>query len=170
MNADLKPWFPLFEFQDWIYQSYLVLPTVQELDAVPGTAVTATKWAKGVYACGQAFVDPAAEGRYILDGVLSFAPGVTLNVSANGMYGRGATPATFEATDEGVEGPTKGAIYNLFGWIFSEQPITSGAARPNVIRGSVRAVRGPDSKPDFDLGGLPIGTTGSFVIVGKGPA
>ena len=28
MTTDTDSWFPLFEFQDWFYQSFLVLPTV----------------------------------------------------------------------------------------------------------------------------------------------
>ncbi len=170
MKTESNPWFPLFEFQGWYYQSYLVLPTEKELDAVPGNSVSATKWAKGKFMCGQAFVDPAGKDRYILDAVLSFAPGLALNVSVKGAYGQGTTPATFEATGIGTEGPTKGAIYELIGWVIPELPVTNGAAKPGSIRGSVRATCGPDAKPDFDLGGMPIGTAGSFVIVSRGVA
>ena len=38
MATDTDSWFPLFEFQDWIYQSFLVLSTPEENDALPGTA------------------------------------------------------------------------------------------------------------------------------------
>lgn len=36
-------WFPLFEFQDYLYQSFLILPTVEESAAPPGTTITTKK-------------------------------------------------------------------------------------------------------------------------------
>jgi hypothetical protein len=47
MATDTDSWFPLFEFQDWFYQSFLLLPTTEETGALPGTAVTAKKMGKG---------------------------------------------------------------------------------------------------------------------------
>jgi hypothetical protein len=85
---------------------------------------------------------------YTLDGTLSFRPGIELKVSAEGVLGSGNTPATFEATGVGTEGPTKGAIYELLGWVFAEQPIVAGGGRVLSVRGSVRALRGPDTKPE----------------------
>lgn len=167
MAIDTDSWFPLFEFQDWFYQSFLVLPTDEENDALPGTTVTAKKWAKGEFLCGQAF--KTADG-YTLGGTLSFRPGVELAVSAKGAFGIGNNPAPFEATGTGTEGPTKGAIYQLVGWVFPEQPIQNNAARVLSVRGSVRAVRGPDTKPENDLGGMPVGTVGTFLIVSRRPA
>jgi hypothetical protein len=167
MATDTDSWFPLFEFQDWMYQSFLVLPTEEENDAQSGTAVTARKWAKGDFRCGQAF--RTADG-YTLDGTLSFRPGVELTVSAKGTLGTGNNPAPFEATGTGTEGPIKGAIYQLVGWVFPQKPIHSGAARPLSIKGSVWAVRGPDTKPGFEPGGMPVGTVGAFIIVSRGPA
>jgi hypothetical protein len=155
-------WFPLFEFQDWIYQSYLVLPTSEENSAPPGTAVTAKKWAKGMVALGQAFNSP--EG-YTLGGNLSFGVGIELAVSAKGVLGFENTPATFEATGTGTEGRTKGAIYQLVGWVFAEQPVVNGGGRVLSVHGSVRAVRGPNAKPEAELGGMPLGTVGSFEIL-----
>ena len=35
-----------------------------------------------------------------------------------------------------------------------------------TAEGAVRAVRGPDARPDPELGGMPLGTVGAFVIVG----
>jgi hypothetical protein len=158
-------WFPLFEFQDWTYQSFLVLPTPEEDAALAGTAVTAKKWAKGELLCGQAFRDSVAGSEgYKLDGTLSFRPGVELNVSAKGALGDATMPGTFEATGIGTQGPAKGAIYHLVGVLFPEPPIQKTAARVLSIRGFVRAVRGPDTKPDLDLGGMPLGTVGTFVI------
>lgn len=167
MTTETHAWFPLFEFQDWMYQSFLVLPTSEENDAVPGTAVTAKKWAKGTLLCGQAF---KTADRYILDGTLSFRPGVELTVSAKGVLGTEDNPATFEATGTGTEGPTKGAIYQLVGWVFPEEPIQNDAGRVLSVRGSIWAVRGPDTKPEIELGGMPVGTVGSFVIVSRGAA
>jgi hypothetical protein len=168
MATNTDTWFPLFEFQEWIYQSFLVLPTPEEDDALPGTEVTAKKWAKGTFLCGQAF--RAAES-YTLGGALAFRPGVELSVSAKGALGTGSNPAPFEATGTGTEGPTKGAIYRLVGWAFPQEPIENGAARVLSIRGSVWAVRGPDAKPEIELGGMPARTTvGAFVIVSRGPA
>jgi hypothetical protein len=167
MATDINsPWFPLFEFQDWIYQSFLILPTPEESSALPGTAITSNKWAKGMFVCGQAF--KAADG-YTLSGTLSFdsppaPPGTELQVSVKGALGPGNAPATFEATGAGTEGVTKGAIYRLFGWVFPEEPVVQGAGRVLSIRGSVWAVRGPDTKPDIELGRMPIGTVGAFVI------
>ncbi len=78
-----------------------MLPTPEENDALPGTSVTAKKWAKGTLLCGQAF---KVAGGYTLDGTLSFRPGVELKVSARGALGSGNSPATFEATGTGWKG------------------------------------------------------------------
>lgn len=160
------PWFPLFEFQDWIYQSFLVLPTPEENFALPGAAIAAKKWAKGTFGCGQAF--NSSDG-YTLDGILSFdsppaPPGTQLIVSVKGALGSGNTPATFEATGTGTGGVTKGAIYKLVGWVFPEDPVVQGGGRVLSVRGSVRAVRGPDTNPEIELGRMPVGTVGAFVI------
>jgi hypothetical protein len=156
-------WFPLFEFQDWTYQSVLVLPTPEENTAAPGAGVTAKKWAQGSLFLGQAIKAP--EDGYTLGGRLEFRPGVELEVSAKGALGSENTPASFEATGTGTKEPTKGAIYQLIGWVFPEQPIVQGAGRVLSIRGSVRAVRGPDTNPEMDLGGMPVGeTVGSFIV------
>jgi hypothetical protein len=162
-NTD-SSWFPLFEFQDYIYQSFLVLPMPEENAASPGATVTAKKWAKGDFICGQAFGGVGGSGAYSLDGILRFKPGVELKVSAKGFNGSGNAPASFEATGTGTEGPTKGAVYSLVGWVFPEEPMGEGSARVLMIRGSVRAVRGADTKPELDLGGMPLGTVGAFVI------
>ena len=162
MPTETDVWFPLFEFQDYIYQSFLVLPTAEENDAPAGSAVTAKKWGKGAFSCGQAF--RTADG-YQLEGSLSFRPGVELAVSAKGTFGKGNSPASFEATGIGTQGPTKGAIHNLSGWVFPEEPIQNGAARVLSIQGVILAVRGPDTGPAIALGGGAAGTTvGVFVI------
>lgn len=160
-DADSR-WFPLFEFQDWIYQSVLLLPTSEEDAALPGAGVTAKKWAKGSLFLGQAFT--AGDNGYTLGGRLSFAAGIELEVTAAGTLGYGNAPASFESTGTGTADKSKGAIYQLTGWVFAEEP-AQGAGRVVSIRGSVRAVRGPDTKPETELGGLPAVTTvGSFAV------
>ncbi len=165
MTRDTDSWFPLFEFQDW---SYVSVSSGQSDDADDSGAAAAPpiEWAKGDFLCGQAFT--AADG-YTLGGVLSFRPGVQLEVSAKGTLGVGSNPCSFFGTGTGTTGPTKGAVYEFIGWVFPGN-IQSGAARPVSISGSVRAVRGPDTSPEKELGGLPIGTAGAFKIVSRGPA
>lgn len=87
-----------------------------------------------------------------------------MEVSAKGRLGSGVAPATFEATGTGIDGKTKGAIYHLVGWVFPELPIVNQAGRILGVRGSIRAVRGPDSNPELDLGKMPLDTVGTFVI------
>ncbi len=105
-------WFPLFELQDWTYQSVLVLPTSEDNAAAPGAGVTAKKWANGSLFLGQAFEAPE-EGYNLPGGRLEFAPGADLEVSAKGTKGSGNAPASFEGTGIGTVGPLKGAIYQL---------------------------------------------------------
>jgi hypothetical protein len=165
MEREAGSWFPLFEFQDYSYQSFLLLPTAEQDQAAPGAAIDGKKWAKGTLLCGQAF---DTGGGYRLDGTLSFRPGIELAVSAKGALGKGDAPATFEATGTGIDGPLKGAIYELVGWVFPELPIANAAGRVLSVRGSVRAVRGPDAKPEAEAGGMPLGTVGAFVITRAG--
>ena len=162
-----KPWFPLFEFAEWTYSSTLVLPTDEQSIAAPGAAVTARKWAMGKLEVGQAFVAPGS--RYTLDGTLSFAPGVSLDVSASGVLGLDDEPATFEAIGVGTHGITKGARYVLVGWAFPDLPIQNNGGRVQTVLGSVRAVRGPNAAPGRELGQMPLGTVGSFVITRTQP-
>lgn len=158
-------WFPLYEFQEFVYQSFLVLPTPAEIAASPGAAVTAKKWAKGDFLQGQAF--QGAENTYTLSATLQFDSGPKLDVSIKGNQGIGHSPGTFEAIGTGVEGPLKGAIYSLSGWVFPEEPITNNSARVLKVCGSVRAVRGTDAKPEIEPGGMPLGTVGYFTITRK---
>jgi hypothetical protein len=124
--------------------------------------MTAKKWARGTLALGQAFTAP--DGGYTVSGLLTFAPGIALAVSGHGVRRSGNAPASFAATGVGTEGVTLGAIYDLVGWVFPEEPIVNDAGRVLTIRGSVRAVRGPDSNPGIDLGKMPLGTVGAFSI------
>jgi hypothetical protein len=94
MPATKDSWFPLFEFQDWSYQSSLVLPTPAEKAAPPGGAVTAKKWAKGTLFCGQAM---KTQDGYTLSGRLAFRPGLELAVEAKGSLGAAGIPASSAA-------------------------------------------------------------------------
>jgi hypothetical protein len=89
-------------------------------------------------------------------------------VSVQGALGSGNAPATFEATGTGTQGITKGTIYKLVGWVFPEEPVVQGAGRVLSVRGSVRAVRGPDTNSEIELGKMPVGTVGAFVIARAG--
>ena len=142
----------------WNYQSFLVLPTEAELAGPPGTAVTARTWAKG------RLVVPEAAGEF--RGELTFAPGVTLSLHGHIAAATDLVPATLEATGEGLEGVTRGAIYTLRGWI-----VASSSNGQQQVRGGVLAVRGPaipGTDPvqfaDRELAGQPIGTAGAFVL------
>lgn len=156
--ADEQTYTPAFEFEKWQYQSYLVLPTSQESKADAGTPVTANKWAKG-----NLTLSDSPDG-YAAAGFLDFPargglPGVRLNVSVSGAPGKGDTPATFEAIGVSRDGPTKGAEYQLVGWVFRDDN-----GKVKSVAGSVRAVHGPHARPDFELGGMPVGTVGAFEI------
>ena len=154
-------WFPLFEFQDWHYQSYLALPQPADDDALAGSAVNARKWSAGAFSCGQAF---RSDDGYTLQGTLVFRPQFELSISARGILGTGESPAGFEATATGVQGDLKGMVSELVGWVVPELPVANGAARVLRIQGAIRAVRGTDAKPDVDPSGMPMGSVGSFVI------
>jgi hypothetical protein len=139
----------------WDYRSFLVLPTDAELAGPPGTAVTARTWAKG------SLLVPAGNGAEFR-AELSFAPGVTLDLSGRIAAATALIPATLDATGEGLAGPTRGAVYAIRGWIVADG---------QQVRGSVLAVRGPaipGSDPvqfaDRELAGQPIGTVGQFVL------
>lgn len=138
----------------WSYQSFLILPTATELDAPPGTFVTTKKWALGQLAISDNTNDE-------FSGELVFAPGVKLNVKGRVLLSTNSTPLGIEAIGEGLEGPTKGAIYRINGWVVP--PSSNQTKRPN-IHGSVLAIRGSDSKPDVELGGKPVGTVGAFIL------
>jgi hypothetical protein len=162
MSTSITSWFPLFEFQDWTYQAFLLLPTPLEDAAAAGGAVSARKWSRGDLMCGQAF---AATDGYTLSGTLVFAEDLQLDVVASGTSGRGTAPGTFLATGTGTSGKLKGMVSELTGWVFPELPSSSdSAARVLSVRGSIRAVRGTDTDPEHDPSGLPLGTVGAFVI------
>jgi hypothetical protein len=144
---------PAFEFQDWTYQSFLVLPNDEELSGTVGTGVTARKWAMG-----RLRLSDSPDG-YEANGFLDFRPGVQLRIPVKGVPGKDGIPATFAASGVDEDGVTKGSEYQLMGWAFAG---TDGKAES--VWGSVRAVCGPDSSPGTELGRMPVGTVGSFTI------
>ncbi len=150
MNSDVY-FIPAFE-GSWNYQSFLLLPTDEQLAAAPGTEVSAKKWAKGELLLADGVEMEAA-------GQLTFAPGVELNVNLTFTPGEGGKPAEFKGTGTGVEGPTKGAVYQLNGWALPD-----ATGKLACVRGSVRAARGLDATPDAEPGGMPVGTIGTFTI------
>jgi hypothetical protein len=165
MNADPNArWFPLFEFQDWTYQSTVVLPSPANDHALPGTSLPARKWAKGALILGQAHKH---DHGYEVGGCLSFGPGYELEITARGALGASGIPATFEGTGTALHGKPRGVVYDLIGRVFPEEPIQHGAARVLRIQGAVWAIRGPDVQPEIELGGLPVGTIGVFRIERK---
>lgn len=141
-----------FGGQEWQYQSYLVLPDEAQLAAEPQVAVCARKWAKGKLA----LTDSSPGSQSV--GTLSFKVGVELKIVVKWTAGSGSTPGSFETTGLGV-GVTKGAEYQLNGWVFR-----GADGKIEKVTGAVRAVRGPDAKPEIELGGMPVGTVGYFEI------
>ena len=144
---------PAFEFQDWNYQSFLILPTPDEGKAQPGSSVTAKKWAMG-----KLTLSDSPDG-YEANGFLDFGSGVRLEVKVNFQPGEDGAPASFEANGIGEEGLAIGSHYHLTGWAF---PGSDG--KVEHVQGAIRAVRGPDSDPQIELGQMPIGTVGAFHI------
>jgi len=176
MKPQVTPetWFPLFEFQEWTYQSTVL--TATPVAAASGTPLSARIWGAGKFECGQAFRDveggmaplgaeaQAPSEGYTLAGRLIFRPGVELAVTVCGRLGIGDAPAHFEATAVANDGPMAGAVSKLIGWAFPELPIRNAAAPVVAIRGAVWVVRGTDATPLTEPGGMPVGTVGSFVI------
>ena len=147
-TAQETTWFPVFEFQDYTYESDLLTNST-------------CRWARGDLHTAQARRTPDG---YTLNGTLIFAPGLVLDIAVTGTLGDQNEPATFQGSGTGWSGRTRGALYRLTGWAFPEHPIRNGVARVLSIRGAVVAVRGPDAEPCTDLAGMPCGTVGFFNI------
>lgn len=152
-------WIPKFWMQDWIYQSFLILPTTTEASSPPGTAVTTKKWAKGnLYLETSIDIDKDAVGFLTFptrDG--------DIRLSVKAFVEKGTDPAKFEAVGEVQDAsPAKGASYKLFGWAFRGED-----DKVAKVQGSVIAVRGSEVRQDIELGGMPIGTVGAFTITSR---
>lgn len=157
MSTASAIWTPQFWMHGWSYQSFLILPTPSEKAAPPGSAVTAKTWAKG-----RLNLETSTDlGKPDAVGLLIFptAQG-ELKLRVKASVEEGIDVAKFEATGEVVDDvPAKGTVYELVGWAFRGKDDKVAA-----VRGSVMAVRGPDARPDIELGGQPIGTVGAFII------
>ena len=163
MPSDSRaPWFPLFEFADFTYWTFLVLPEAEELMGLMGGPVTAKFSSIGSISFGQAFKE--ADDRYRVSGWIDTS-GRRIEVNATGQLRPDATPATFEAACEEVDGEKRTAVCELVGWVFPQEPIQYGAARVLNIRGSVRMVSGTDPAAPAGVGGVRRGDVGLFEIV-----
>ena len=164
MPSDSRaPWFPLFEFADFTYRTFLVLPEAEELMGLLGGPVTAKFSSIGSISFGQAFKE--ADDRYRVSGWIDTSGRPRIEVNATGQLRSDATPATFEATCEEADGEKRTVVCELVGWVFPQEPIQSGAARVLNIRGSVRMVSGTDTAPPAGVGGVRRGDVGLFEIV-----
>lgn len=153
-------WTPQFWMQNWTYQSFLILPTDPEKIALPGSAITTKKWAKGNLHL-QTSIDLDNSDAI---GFLTFSTrDGDAKLSVKASVEKGIDPVKFEATGEVQDAiPAKGAVYKLLGWAFR-----GADDKVAKVEGSVIAVRGPDARPDVELGGMPIGTVGAFVITSR---
>lgn len=149
----MSVFFPSFEFQDWVYRSFLT-PAAGESNANTGLPVAVRMWA-----IGKLMISDSPDSGFDSTGSLSLSPGVKLRVTVKVIPGEDDIPATFEAIGMGVDGISKGARYHLTGLAFR-----GNDGKVESVHGSVRAVRGPDTNPDVELGKMPVGTVGWFVI------
>jgi hypothetical protein len=140
---------------NWDYQSFLILPSDEEWALNPETSVTAKKWAKGTLV-----IVSNTDNEF--SGELIFTETVKLRVKGKILPATKSNPAVLDAVGEATEGLGKGAIYKISGWI---NPLSPNQTDLTQVNGSVLAVRGPDSSPEKELGGMPIGTVGAFVLV-----
>jgi hypothetical protein len=162
-NDSRAPWFPLFEFADFTYWTFSVVPEAEELMGLLGGPVTAKFASIGSISFGQAFKE--AGDRYRVSGWIDASGRPRIEVNATGELRPAVTPATFEATCEEVDGEKRTTVCELVGWVFPQEPIQYGAARVLNIRGSVRMVGGPDIPPAAGVGGVQRGDVGLFEIV-----
>jgi len=135
----------------WDYQSFLILSASPREDTSPGSPPAPRKWATGTLTVPLG-TSPDVRGE------LTFAPAITLTVQGRITPASDVSPSVFVATGEGSIGPTKGALYQIAGTAITD------ANKRQSIHGWVLAVRGPDTHPETELGGMPIGTVGTFVL------
>jgi hypothetical protein len=142
----------------WVYQSFLLQPTGQDLENKAGSTVNARKWAMGDLSLTD------GPGECEASGTLVFGEKpeekAELKVTVTGTPGHGLSPATFEAVGEGVDGPMAGARYLLRGFA-----IRGNDGKLGRVHGSVFVIAGTRDKPAFEPGGMPVGTAGTFTIV-----
>jgi hypothetical protein len=137
----------------WLYQSFLLQPTDPDVLNGTGSLVSVRRWAIGELRLQD------GPGLCEARGILDLGNGRTLQVAVTGAPGGGLSPAAFEAIGEGVEGPLAGARYLLRGFA-----IRGNDGRLNRVHGSVFVIAGTKDRPDFEPGGMPVGTAGTFMI------
>lgn len=131
---------------EWNYNSYLLIPTMEQFDGAPPMPTNAVKWAKGKLIVAD---ETPAQGRLV------FQTGVELAVELS--LEKHDDQTVFHAKGVGMAGVTLGAIYHLSGWAHLN---ADGGVRE--LSGGVLAVRGPDARPVIELGGQAVGTVGYF--------
>lgn len=152
-------WTPSFGMQGWVYQSFLVLPSEPEKQSPPGSSITAKKWAKGRLYLEDAIDLPPLPS--VIGSLVFPTPNGDIKLNVKAFVEKGISPVKFEATGEVQSAfpETNGAMYKLLGWA------TRGEGNKVAkIEGSVIAFRGSDASPSVELGGMPVGTVGAFVI------
>ena len=139
---------------DWVFQSYLLQPALQDLLNAPGSTIAARKWASGKLTLQDDGKAGAAHGT------LTLGADVELQISINGKAGHGIIPATFEAVAEGT-GQVAGMRYLLNGWA-----IRGNNGLLSRMHGSIMLVSGPHDSPAFEPGpdGMPVMTVGTFTV------
>jgi hypothetical protein len=155
-SADGTEFAPIYELErvEWRYQSFLLLPTAQDLDNGPGSSILARKWTMGKLELKD------GPGACAATGTLVFDKEAELQVSVTGRPGRGIVPSLFEAVAEGTTGPLAGLRYLLAGFA-----IRGNDGQLARVHGSVFLIAGPHDSPAFEPGGQPVTTTGTFTIV-----
>jgi hypothetical protein len=136
----------------WVYQSYLLQPTDQDLENKAGSTINTRKWTMGDLDLTD------GSGECEASGTLTLGENARLNLTIHGEPGRGLEPATFEAVVEG-EGPLAGARYLLRGFA-----IRGNNGKLARVHGSVFVIAGTHDKPAFEPFGMPVGTTGTFTF------
>jgi len=136
----------------WVFQSYLLQPTDQDLENKAGSTINTRKWAMGDLALTD------GPGECEASGTLTFAEDAVFRIAIRGEPGRGLLPATFDAVADG-EGPLAGARYLLRGFA-----IRGNDGKLGRVHGSVFVIAGTHDKPAFEPFGMPVVTAGTFTF------
>lgn len=144
---------------NWVYQSFLILPTDSEKQSPAGSSITARNWTRGKLHLEDAIDLPPSPN--VIGSLVFPNPKGDIRLNVKAFVEKGISPVKFEATGEVQHAPPEinGAMYKLLGWTFRGE-----ADKVEKIEGCVIAVRGSDTRPNVELGGMPIGTVGAFVI------
>lgn len=149
---------PVFNRENWLYQSFLIPDSSERDAAAMGDTVAARKWAMGKLTLSLQENDGGASSSGIMEFPQVGPAKIELDVELMGIAARDDAPATYEINAKG-KGVIHGAQYQLTGWVtLDDQGFV------DRIQGSVRAVSGATVRRSVELGGEPIGTIGSFII------